>query len=75
MEKINCCSEENVSGRNIIIYGQKRTGKSTVLHFVNKKLEAIPERYVVANIGNTASIFGYDNKNPDARNTINLKYF
>lgn len=75
MEKISCCSEESVSGRNIIIYGQKRTGKSTVLHFVHKMLDAIPERYVVANIGNTASIFGGDRISPDGRNTVNLKYF
>ena len=73
MQKISSCSEENVSGRNIIIYGQKRTGKSTVLHFVAEALKAIPERYVVANIGNTASILSTDNKNEKFK--ISLKYF
>lgn len=75
MEKINCCSVDSLSGRNIVIYGQKRTGKSTILYFVKRMLESIPEHYVVIDLGNTASILGTKPNQSKGNYTISLRYF
>lgn len=55
LQKIESCSRESLSGRNIVIHGQKRTGKSTVLYFLKQTLQAC-ENYLVIDIGNVGSV-------------------
>ena len=75
MEKIDSCSNEHPSGRNIIIYGQKRTGKSTLLYFLEENLRSCePGKYVVINIGNVGSALQID-LNAEDSGKVNLKLF
>lgn len=53
---ISNCSGNIITGRNIIIYGQKRSGKSSVMYFVQKRLnEDLKNKYITVNIGNIGS--------------------
>lgn len=48
-------SSEIDAGRNIIIYGQKRAGKSSIMYHVRKELEKIHSRLIIIPAGNLGS--------------------
>lgn len=74
-DKIASCSGNHPSGRNIIIYGQKRTGKSTLLHFLKEDLRITkPNNYVVVDVGNVGSVLQLNSENV-ATETVNLRLF
>lgn len=76
IEQIDSCSGDYLSGRNIIIYGQKRTGKSSVMHFVKRKLdENDNDKYVVVNIGNVGSLLKIVPENEKEQEHVNMKFF
>lgn len=48
-------SSEIDTGRNVIIYGQKRSGKSSIMYHVKKELEKLHSRLIIIPVGNLGS--------------------
>lgn len=53
-------STEIDAGRNIIIYGQKRAGKSSIMYHVRKELEKLQSRLIIIPAGNLGSSMASD---------------
>ena len=53
-------SSEIDAGRNIIIYGQKRAGKSSIMYHVRKELEKLRSRLIIIPAGNLGSSMASD---------------
>ncbi|MBA1445846.1 MAG: ATP-binding protein [Gammaproteobacteria bacterium] len=52
-------AHHQLQGSSYVIFGQKRTGKSTVLHYLGKELQRDPDNLVL-DIGNIGAILGED---------------
>ena len=51
--RINGFEGGKISGQNIVLFGQKRAGKSTILYHIKERLrEEYPSEFVVVNVGN-----------------------
>lgn len=75
MYKVENCSNEHLSGRNIIVYGQKRTGKSTIMYFLKQDLQGYDDdKYIIVDIGNVGSVLQVD-LDQEGSGSVSLRLF
>ena len=55
--------DPRTQSKSIVIYGQKRSGKSSILHHLKRKLQDCPDLLIV-DLGNIGSILDEDSKTP-----------
>ncbi len=52
INELNAAGKSDIAGQGYILFGQKRSGKSSVLCHIAKRLKSQENRYLVADLGN-----------------------